>query len=206
VGIAVDGQGKAYVAGNTNTTDLPTTNGVLSPKGIGAFVAKVNSDGTSLAHLTYPGSTDYLMGAAVLPANVLDAIEVDGAGNLYLERRDQRSTISGDGGAYQTSYGGAPASDGNVPLTNAFAAKLAPDGRTMIWATYVGGTGTDTAQSVAVDKNGNASEWRFVAAKRTNVGPLPHQVPLGNQQFDCLPWATLVRGRAWSNLAAGATA
>ena len=57
VGIAVDAAGNAYVAGNDpSATNLPTTAGVLSPDGIGAFVAKVNAGGTGLGYLTYIGS------------------------------------------------------------------------------------------------------------------------------------------------------
>lgn len=57
VGIAVDAARNAYVAGNdASYTNLPTTPGVLTPQGIGAFVAKVNAGGTGLGYLTYIGS------------------------------------------------------------------------------------------------------------------------------------------------------
>jgi hypothetical protein len=46
VGIAVDAAGNAYVAGNTNTIDLPATSGTLLKQGVGAFVAKISSGGT----------------------------------------------------------------------------------------------------------------------------------------------------------------
>src|SRR5579871_3506709 len=45
VGITVDPAGNAYIAGNSNTTDLPATQGALLAQGDGAFVAKVNAAG-----------------------------------------------------------------------------------------------------------------------------------------------------------------
>ena len=74
IGIAVDGAGNAYIAGNTTNPDLPTTTGVLSPQGNGAFVAKVNAGGGGVGYLTYIGSE----------ANILNAIAVDATGNVYL--------------------------------------------------------------------------------------------------------------------------
>jgi hypothetical protein len=62
LGIAIDGSGNAYVAGSTGSPDFPFTLGAFhqgrnapnpyggaSPIG-GAFVAKINADGHSLAH------------------------------------------------------------------------------------------------------------------------------------------------------------
>ena len=62
VGVGVDAAGNAYLAGNSDVTDLPTTPGVLVPSGAGAFAAKVNTAGSSLAYLTYLGQ-----GAETLP-------------------------------------------------------------------------------------------------------------------------------------------
>ena len=85
-GIAVDSAGNAYVAGNTNTADLPVTAGVIAPKGIGAFVAKINAAGTGLAYLTYLSAAENQseMSPLITPANVINAISVDAAGNAYL--------------------------------------------------------------------------------------------------------------------------
>ena len=39
--------------------------------------------------------------------------------------------------------------------TDAFVAKFLPDGKTLVWATYFGGMGNETASSIALDASGN---------------------------------------------------
>jgi uncharacterized protein (TIGR03437 family) len=143
VGIAVDAAGNAYVAGNGGSaTNLPTTAGVLSPSGIGAFVAKVHAGGTGIGYLTYLGSGQIGYSPYLTSENTLYAIAVDAAGNAYL--------------AGQTIDPNFPATPGSLQPTflpnifNGFLAKLKPDGSAMIWATYF-----QASQSIAVDASGN---------------------------------------------------
>src|ERR1039457_6114733 len=82
--IAVDNAGNAYLAGNTDTADLPTTSGVLLGQGTGAFVAKVNSAGTALVYLTYLGPGYVPAGPNIDAANSVTAIAADVAGNAYV--------------------------------------------------------------------------------------------------------------------------
>jgi hypothetical protein len=59
-GIAVDTAGNAYVTGNTNSTNFPTTAGAFQTAlggGTDAFVTKVNSTGTGLVYSTYIGGS-----------------------------------------------------------------------------------------------------------------------------------------------------
>jgi hypothetical protein len=78
-GIAVDGSGNAYVAGQTDSTEatFPVTVGPdLTYNGLDeAFVAKVKADGTAFAYCGYIGgeNNDYGSGIAV-----------DGSGNAYV--------------------------------------------------------------------------------------------------------------------------
>ncbi|MCY3775347.1 MAG: SBBP repeat-containing protein, partial [Candidatus Aminicenantes bacterium] len=77
-GIAVDGQGHAYVTGYTAYQDFPTTPGAYSETAPGAgicggslcldvFVSKLNRQGTALVYSTYLGgsSIDYANGVGV---------------------------------------------------------------------------------------------------------------------------------------------
>jgi len=154
--IAVDLKGNAYIAGSSMTTDLLVTKGVLNANGIGAFVAKINAGGAGLGYLTYLGSAYVVLsGSGVIAANQLSGIAVDATGNAYLAGSTSDPNFPVTAGAYQTTFAGV--GSGNIPPTNAFAAKLAPDGSRMLWATYIGGTGSDGAGSLAIDSQGN--EW-----------------------------------------------
>jgi uncharacterized protein (TIGR03437 family) len=141
VGIAVDAAGNAYIAGNAGgATNLPTTEGVLSPNGIGAFVAKVKAGGAGLSYLTYIGSGQVGTSPYFSSENTLSAIAVDAAGNTYL--------------AGQTTDPNFPATPGSFQSTpnslSGFVAKLKADGSAMVWATYF-----QPAQSIAIDASGN---------------------------------------------------
>jgi uncharacterized protein (TIGR03437 family) len=156
VAVAVDAAGEAYLAGNTDTNDLPTTIGAFLTKGTGAFVAKVNATGTALAYLTLIGDTNYIFTPFSNPANTVFGLAVDAAGNAYLAGSTTDPNFPATAGAYQPTFNGpskppvypAPASD-------AFVAKLNPAGSAMVWATFLGGKDMDQANAVAVDGIGN---------------------------------------------------
>ncbi len=71
-------------------------------------------------------------------------IAVDAAGNSYLTGL----TTSAD---FPVTTGGPIAGADDV-----FVAKLAPDGQSLVYATYLGGTGSDQGQGIAIDAAGHA--------------------------------------------------
>ena len=144
--IAVDAAGNAYLAGNTDTADLPTTTGALLEQGTGAFVAKVNAAGTALVYLTYVGPGYNPVSPNTNPANSVTGIAADATGNAYLTGSTFDDLFPATKGAYQTVRAGG---------TDAFAAKLNPQGSAMVWATYLGGKGDDAANAIALDVSGN---------------------------------------------------
>ena len=157
VAIAVDPAGNAYVAGNTDTSNIPTTPGVLLGTGTGAFVAKVNAAGTALVYLTYIGNTNYPLSPSTNPANTATGITADAAGNAYLTGSTFDATFPSTQGAYQNTFDGPQSTSLTFPFppADAFVAKLNPTGTAMVWATYLGGKAADAGNAIALDPSGN---------------------------------------------------
>ena len=110
-----------------------------------------------LSYFSYLGGSGY-DGAGIAsptgsPYNTSgQAAAIDSAGDLYVTGYTE-STNFPVKAAYETApakvQGGTPAS--------AFVTKFAPDGKSVIFSTYLGGTvGSDQAASIAVDTSGNA--------------------------------------------------
>jgi uncharacterized protein (TIGR03437 family) len=155
VAIAVDAAGNAYVGGNANVTDLPTTPGVLSPAGIGAWVARVNALGTKLDYLTYLGAANYIIAPYADPGNRVSGLAVDAAGNAYIAGGTSDPAFPATAGAFQSKYNGpAQPPPYPAPPSDAFAAKLNPQGTAMVWATFLGGSDADAATAIALDSTG----------------------------------------------------
>jgi uncharacterized protein (TIGR03437 family) len=153
--IAVDPAGSAYIGGIATGTGLPTTPGALLTNGIGAFVAKVNAAGTGMVYVTYvgPGNSTPELGADA--TDYIYAIAADGAGNAYISGATSDPAFPATSGAFQTTLAGPALPSSEVGLPDAFVAKLNPTGSAMVWATFLGGTSLDTAQTIATDSAGN---------------------------------------------------
>ncbi len=137
--IALDAAGNAYVTGRTDSAIFPTTPGAFDttyPGGGSAFVAKLNSTGTSLIYGTYLGPAEFGLGIAV-----------DSGGNAYVTGYTGSPGFPTTPGAFDTSYNGNE---------DAFVAKLSADGSTLMYGTYLGGTHLDHGEAIAVDATGNA--------------------------------------------------
>ncbi len=157
VGIGLDSAGNAYVAGNANVTDVGTTQGVLAPSGIGAWVARINASGSGLDYLTYLGTARYPTGANAYPGNLVSGLAVDAAGNAFLAGQTSDPHFPATAGAFQSTYNG-PAEPPAYPQppTDAFVAKLNPQGTAMVYATFLGGSSDDAANAISIDSNGAA--------------------------------------------------
>jgi hypothetical protein len=91
-GIAVDSAGNAYVAGNTFSTNFPTTLGAFQPacasavhcaKGFG-FVTEFNPTGSGLVYSTYLGSFVPGKCSNCFPYNSANWVAVDRLGSIYV--------------------------------------------------------------------------------------------------------------------------
>jgi len=141
-GIAVDTAGNAYVTGYTESTNFPTMNPLQSYNGSGGeegFVTKLNPSGSALVYSTYLGGTGGGDGA--------QAITVDTSGNAYVTGFASSTDFPTVNPVQATNAGG---------YSDAFVAKLNPTGSALVYSTYLGGSGQDQGNSIAVDSSGNA--------------------------------------------------
>ena len=156
--IAVDAQGDAYIAGDTESSDFPVTpgaaqtkfGGLVSAFGVGSFgdgfVAKLNPTGSTFLFATYWGGS---------APDVAYAIAVDSAGNAYVAGGTSSSDFPVTAGAFQTTYAGPPDNpDAPDPAGDAFVSKFSPLGA-VVWSTYLGGSLSDVAYAIALDGSGN---------------------------------------------------
>lgn len=141
--LAIDASGNAYVTGTTASLNFPTTPGAFQTKfggaGDDAFVAKLNADGSALAYSTYLGGSGQ--------AESGFGITVDSGGNAYVVGSTGSTDFPTTEEAFQRNYGG-----GNV---DAFVAVLNAPGSALLFSSYAGGSGNDTAFDIALDAGGN---------------------------------------------------
>lgn len=135
--MALDANSNLWVTGATLSTKFPLSRTGAQRTlagGIDAFLSEFDPTGI-LLYSSYLGGTgdDYSLGVAVDPA-----------GNVYTAGSTKSTDFPG------TAAGAQPANAGGI---DAWAAKFTSSG-TPVWATYLGGTLDDEANSVAVDSAG----------------------------------------------------
>ena len=157
-GIAIDGSGNAYVTGQTKSTDFPTKSAHQGTNkgGFDVFVTELSSTGT-LVYSTYLGGSSDDSG---------NAIAVDGSGNAFVTGGTKSSDFPTQG-PYQSTLKGA---------LNAFVFELNSTGSTLMYSTFLGGTGSDVATGIALDGSGNA----YIAGS-TSSTDFPPKNPIASE-------------------------
>ncbi len=153
VGVSVDSAGNAYLAGNSYTSGLAATPGAFQATGYGAFAAKINASGSGLVYLTFLGPYAGIVSLGPSESIIATAIAVDASGNAYLTGYTNDPKFPAAAGALQSTLGGN--NNSGEYSTDAFVAKLNPNGTAMVWATYLGGPQADQGNSVSIDPTGN---------------------------------------------------
>src|ERR1022692_859803 len=187
--IAVDSKGNAYIGGDTLSTNFPTKNPYQSSfKGFGGspplcntcgtlvnsgdgFVAKFDPTG-KLVYSTYLGGSgdDAVMGLAV-----------DSTGAAYVTGFTSSANFPVSATAAQKTFAGPAGVTGIKGFVwgDAFVAKLAPSGSSLVWATYLGGNDDDAGMAIAVDSSGSAVVGGFANSTNLNVTSNAQQKTFG---------------------------
>ncbi len=136
-GIAVDGSGSVYVGGYTDSTDF--TLSTLGSPSVGldhVFVVKLDPTGSTLVYADYLGGEN---------ADYGYALALDGTDNIYIAGTTQ-----------STQFPMVTPFQGTIPGANsAFLSKISPDGSSLVYSTYLGGSADEVVAGVAVDSTGS---------------------------------------------------
>ncbi|WP_026893419.1 DUF7948 domain-containing protein [Lacrimispora aerotolerans] len=167
-GIAVDSQGCSYVTGQGGT--IPTTPGAFqttltAPVGAVGFITKFSNDGSDLIYSTYlyGNGNGYCMGIA------LDAYDY-----AYVTGITNATNFPVTPGAFQTTL-----TSNAVTVT-----KLAIDGSSLAYSTFLSGNASDVARSIAVDSQGCAYVTGRTASADFPVTPNAFQTTYGGGSDD----------------------
>lgn len=141
--VALDDAGNIYVAGYTESADLPNAGGNLGGSR-DIFVTKINAAQTAVLYTLYYGGTD--AEADDLFTRVEVSLAVDRNQHVYLAGK----TRSLDLPVVNAFQGSKPGGD------DSFITKIDSSGSVLLYSTYLGGSDDDVIYGLDVDAAGNA--------------------------------------------------
>ena len=141
--IALDSSGAVYISGQTLSTDFPTTNGAFNETHNGdydLFVTKLQANGSVPIYSTFIGGD----GSDSCESEC--ALTVDANGFAYISGATLSTNFPTTSGAYDQTHNGG---------WDTVVVKVASDGGSLVYSTYLGGSGKDTGLGIAL-LNGRA--------------------------------------------------
>ena len=149
--IIVHPDGSVLVGGMTASDNLPTTADTVQPKYAGddpalghggiyggdCFLLRLSPDGSQIVAATYFGGSKQ--------ERAVYGMGLDAKGNVVLTSATRSRDLPTTEGCFQPTYGGG--------TSDWFVAKLAADLKTILWCTYVGGSGDESPRGgLAIDR------------------------------------------------------
>jgi hypothetical protein len=166
-GIAVNSSNQAFITGTTSASDFPTTctNAfnctIPNPAGT-VFLTQLDSTGSALLYSTFLGGSG---------RELAFGIALDPAGIAYITGNTNSPNFPVTAGTFQSTD--------NVTTANAFTAFISKIDTTksgtpsLVYSTYFGGSGGETAFGIAADANGNAYITGETASSDLPIPPSP---------------------------------
>jgi len=142
--IALDSSNNIYVAGNTDGTSFPgVTGSSIQSSNAGSnegFVTKINAAGSAIVYSTFIGGSDY-------DQISVNGLAVDSSGNAVIVGATASTTMTGvTAGSMQPASGGG---------ADAFITKINAAGTAVVYSTFLGGSGDDIGDGIAMDSSGD---------------------------------------------------
>ena len=177
--VAIDGSGNIYLAGSTTSPTLPvgaiTTVFQSTLAGTqNVYIAKINPlFNPPLQYVTFLGGTG---------SDSPVGIGVDGAGDPIVAGTTSSPLFPTSATAYQ-----ARPEAGSTGTKHVFVSKLNPTASSILYSTYLSGSGDDVASGMTID----GSENVYVTGTTTSTRPQDVGTPTGPQfPSSSLPYAT----------------
>jgi uncharacterized repeat protein (TIGR01451 family) len=137
-GVAMDAQGNAYIVGLTGSNDFLINQSPALDDNL--FLMKLDPNGTMVFTTVILGGSGDATGVAV-----------DASGFIYVTGH----TLSNSFPSFSAAQPRC-ALDSQGICSDAFVFKMAPDGISFVYSTYLGGSGHEFASGIAVDQTGAA--------------------------------------------------
>ncbi len=198
--------GSVLVGGQTSSSDLPVTPGVVQPtyggeppgsghpgaSGGDCFLVRLSPDGRKVLACTY-------FGGSRQERNVY-GLGLDAEGNVVISSATRSPDLPTTPGCFQPRYSGPP-HDG-------FSAKLAPDLKHLLWCTYLGGcwprggVGLDGQDNVYVVGGTESAGYPTTPGvfRREIEGPRDAIVLRLSADGSKAVWSALLGGSDWDGL------
>jgi uncharacterized protein (TIGR03437 family) len=161
--LKLDAQGNVYLAGQAPSP------GIFS----GPF-SSANNPGQDAALIKYSPQLNTIAYYVFLGGDQEDiaySLAIDAQGSAYLTG-STRSINFPVASGFQMNPGGGAYADG-------FVAKISPDGKSLVYSSYLGGSGTDLAYAIAVDSNGSAYVGGTTGSRNFPISPGAFQPVFG---------------------------
>lgn len=137
--VKLDGSGNAFIVGSTESKDFPVLK-AFDPSWNGGdgdgFLTKIGPTGKEFVFSTYLGGNG---------EDEAESVALDGQGNICV-----LSTVASSNMPVKNAYDNNLSGDEDAHL-----AKFAPSGKSLVFATYFGGSKEDSGSQLALDGAGN---------------------------------------------------
>jgi hypothetical protein len=140
-GIKVDSVGHAYITGNTQSSNYPTTSNVFDSSyngGSDCFLTVLNTGGSALIYSTFLGGNG---------SDEANAIDIDSSGKAFVTGATHSNDFPVTTGVFDNSYNG---------LNDCFVSVMSADGTSLTYSTFIGDSASDCSLSIRVDASGRA--------------------------------------------------
>lgn len=164
--LVLNASGNAIVTGRTASPEFPTTPGAFDRtfSGGDSFVTMLAANGATLSMSTFLG-----------PDSTGQRIALGSGGTIYVAGDTDTASFPTTAGAYDRTFNGA---------YDMFASKLSANGSSLVFSTFVGGTGPELLRGLAVDSAGAMHLSGYVQFGGFPTTPGAHDQTFNGGQFD----------------------